>query len=313
MARNTELEQENALEFEFLNQMPFYHLYTKALESDIIFHSDEERRVAINYIAFASVKAGVRILAYSLMSNHFHFVIRADEQVGRQFFEIMKESLALYFSRHGFPGIMSSVVPCFNEITSLRQLRTEIVYVLRNPFVERTDVNPLSYKWCSGFLYFNEFLEYIPKDPHKDLTYRDKRKVAMTADTTSYPGLECVGLMIAPSSFVDYKMVENYFGNHRKFLMCMFRNIESQVETALRLGEKPSLNDDEAYSLCLKEAKQMYGNSRIKELTELQKNELAKKLKYDYHFSNGQLARCVSLPLTTVNALFPLTAKAVLK
>ena len=44
-------------------------------------------------------------------------------------------------------------------------------------------------------------------------------------------------------------------------------------------------------------------------LTESQRFDLAKKLKYDYNASNGQAARFTGLPARTIDAFFPLSAK----
>jgi hypothetical protein len=36
---------------------------------------------------------------------------------------------------------------------------------------------------------------------------------------------------------------------------------------------------------------------------------LVKKLKYDYSASNGQIARVLNAPVSTIDAMFPLSAK----
>ena len=40
----------------------------------MIFKNDVERAIALVYLAIAAVLSGVEVLAYALMSNHFHFI-----------------------------------------------------------------------------------------------------------------------------------------------------------------------------------------------------------------------------------------------
>ena len=54
----------------FRESGPFFHVHTEPLETGVIFMNDEERAVALVYVAIAAMLAGVEILAYALMSNH---------------------------------------------------------------------------------------------------------------------------------------------------------------------------------------------------------------------------------------------------
>ena len=327
-ARPQERYDEWDLEQLFRESGPFFHLHTKPVETDVIFKSDAERAVALVYVAIAAALCGVEVLAYALMSNHFHFILRGGEMACRNFYGRFSRMLSLYFSRHGRPGVLDAVEePDPTPITTLKQLRDEVAYVIRNPFVARTDVHAFAYPWCSGFLYFNPFLSMIPQRPAETLTLREKRALTRSRDLPLPRGLTVVTVsgpsrdtssrnpqfladgMVFPGSFVNYRLVETLFPDCRQFQFWVLKNVEAQVETALRLGENPSLTDDEMLSVSLRLCKQRFGQKGPSRLTEQQKHELAKQLKYDYFASNGQLARFTGLPLTTVNTLFPLSAK----
>ena len=295
------------LERLFREKGPFFHLHTEPLKTGVVFMNDKERAIALVYVAIAARMVGVEVVAYALMSNHFHFILRGQEARCKDFFAQFSSMLALYFSRHGRRGVLNPVgEPTPTPITSLKQLRDEIAYVIRNPFVVRKDVNLFAYPWCSGFLYFNPMLSLLDQRPADTLTLRGRRILTHSRNLVLPKGLTLVGGQVFPGSFVDYHLVESMFTDCRQFLFWVFKNVESQVETALRFGERPSLTDDEVISVTFRLCKEDFGVKGISLLTERQKYDLAKRLKYDYYASNGQIARSTGLQPSIVDGLFPL-------
>ncbi len=305
-----QVRNEWELERLFQESGPFFHVHTEPLKTGIIFMTEEERMVAIVYIAIAAMLAGVEVLAFALMSNHFHFILRGEECRCRDFYARFSKMLDLYFSRHGRAGVLAPISqPDPTPITTLKQFRDEIAYVIRNPFVVRRDVNPFAYPWCSGFLYFNPILSMLKQQSASALTLSAVRPLTHSRDLPIPPGLTLVDGHVFPGSFVNYSLVESMFTDCRQFMFWVFKNVEALVETALRLGEKPALPDDDILAVSLQLCKKEYGVKGPSYLTENQKYDLAKKLKYDYCASNGQVARFTGLPARTIDAFFPLSAK----
>ena len=89
----------------------------------------------------------------------------------------------------------------------------------------------------------------------------------------------------------------------------MLKNVEAQVETSVRMGEKPNLNDDELFVTAQQLSRSEYGRDSVKELSLLQRKELGILLKNKWGASNGQVARIAQLDPRAVDAMFPLTAK----
>ena len=115
--------------------------------------------------------------------------------------------------------------------------------------------------------------------------------------------------MIAAESFVNYKLVERLFPHARKFTWWVLKNVEAQVETSVRMGEKPNLNDDELFITAQQLSRTEYGRDSVKELPLQQRKELGVLLKNKWGASNGQVARIAQLDQRTVDEMFPLTAK----
>ncbi|MBQ9192191.1 MAG: hypothetical protein IJ156_00535 [Bacteroidales bacterium] len=135
----TERQLEWVQERLFEESGPFYHLSTKPLESGLIFTEDEERKFAINQMAILVKDSPVEILAFALMSNHFHFIILGNLVDGLTLFRQLKKKLSNFLSRRGKPGILDNVDvdPDTPAIKTLTQLRNEIAYVIRNPYAAR--------------------------------------------------------------------------------------------------------------------------------------------------------------------------------
>lgn len=300
-------------EAKFQNSGPFFHVHTEPIESDLLIRNESDAVTLNNLLAVATLLSGSRLLAFALMSNHIHLIIEGGPDVCEACFEGFKTQLLNHRSRHGGSSAIKKMKAGYTSINSLRQLRDEIAYVIRNPFVVSEDVNPLAYRWCSGYLYFNPLLNTRGVQL-ADLPVRTRRAILHSRNlppdnAAILTGLIANGSEVNPCSFVDYLRAMEYFDDARNFVMCVFRNIEGQVETARRLGEQPRLNDTEALSLTLKLCRGLFAVNSLRDLTFSQRQQLALKLKNEYSSSNGQIARCTRLSLSDVNMMFPLAAK----
>ena len=295
----------------FRESGPFYHISTKPLQDGIIFQEEEERRIAMNWIGIIAKEVHIDILAFALMSNHFHFIIRGELVDGLEFYRRLKKRLSTFFSRKGRSGVLDAVTVDSDTppITSLKQLRNEIAYVIRNPYVARPDVNPFAWPWCSGYLYYNRLLEHMGTTPVDKLTFREKRAITRSADVNLNFSLRVRNGMIAPESFVNYKLVEQLFPSARKFVWWVMKNVEAQHEVASRMGEQPNLNDDELFLIAQKLCRDQYRYDSVKELPLQHRKELAVLLKNKWGASNGQVARIAQLEQQVVDSMFPLAIK----
>lgn len=295
----------------FRESGPFYHLSTKPLEDGVIFECEDERKVAINLIAITAKEVHIDILAFALMSNHFHFIVRGELVDGLAFFRRLKRRLSNYFSRRGRAGTLDTVDVDSDTppIENLTQLRNEIAYVIRNPYVARKDVNLFAWPWCSGYLYFNPLLSHLTSKSPDELSFKEKREICRTPNPELDPSFRVRDGMITPESFVNYKLVEKLFPNAQKYAWWVMKNVEAQVEVAARMGEQPNLNDDELFKIAQQVSRSQFGYDSVKDLSMQQRKELAILLKNKWSASNGQVARIARLEQKVVDTMFPLTAK----
>ena len=306
MATSSQWRQQERL---FEESAPFIHLYTSPLETSLLMENDEDRTAVLNMIALTSAKARVGVLAYALMSNHLHLLLRGDEVLGRIFYEGLQKRLSRYLAAKGKTGCIREMTCGITPITSLRQFRDELAYIIRNPYVVREDVNLLAYRWCSGYLYFNPFISTTTGTPAGKIGYRNRRLITHSSAEELPESFRVEGNLILPESFVDYPLVEALFGTARQFLFCVLRNVEAQVLVSQAYHERPMVSDDELFILSRDLCEKLYGTRQPKDLSHIQKKEFAVSLRQQYHASNGQLARLTTLDQSFVNDLYPLTAK----
>ena len=295
----------------FLEGGPFYHLYTKHIEDDLLFRTEEELDQALNIIAVAVFFAGCKVLAFAVMNNHMHFILEGPEQECRAFYSFIQKKLGFILSKCGRGLLAQLSAPSLVHINSLKQLRDEIVYVIRNPFVDRVNVNMHAYKWCSGYLYFNPFLDqmFVKGISASNLPVKKRREFKHERNPDLDPRIMVLNGVALPSCFVDYHRAEMFFENARQFFQWLYKNVESQLEVARRIGETIALDDIDVWTISRRLSRELGGSDKPKELPNEVKGQLIKKLKYDYSASNAQIARCVGLPVATINSLFPLSAK----
>lgn len=142
----------------FRESGPMYHLYTFPLETESFYQDSKDRVTVLNLLAICIMDSDCKLLAFSLMSNHFHFIIAGEQARILAFFERFKRLLQNYYRYHGRKVNLGKMTAGLTLIESLRQFQNELAYVIRNSFVVNSEVNVFADLWSSGYLYFNPFL-----------------------------------------------------------------------------------------------------------------------------------------------------------
>ena len=305
----SERNREFLCESIFNREGPFFHVYTSHSVTEVLFGAIEDIRFVINVIGYYSYILKVRIVAFAVMSTHIHILYADSKNKASEHICSSIDKLCKYLRTKGIDALSSSIAPSFVGISSLKQFRDELAYILRNPFVARSDVNLFSSPYTSGYLYFNSQLDSLVSEPFDSVTIRRKREMLKQRDLLPCPGLRVRNGTVEPESFVDYKLAESLFPDARKYVMWMMKSLESQVEIARSRGENPLLNDDEVLSIVFRLCRESFGVDKVRMLTSRQRQDLAQTLKRHYGASNKQIMRCLSLPPETVDAMFPLSSR----
>lgn len=302
--------EESPAERAFREAGTIYHLYTKPLESDTLYRDQQDRKAVINILAISIKDSNCTLLAFSMMTNHFHFILEGALECILSFYRRFMSLLKNYYRYHGKSIDLSSMTAGHTSIDSIKQFRNELAYVIRNSFVVNPDVHVFADPWSSGYLYFNSLL-HLDGVPGNRLSVREARAFAQSKSTTSVNASIYVKDGVAQLwSFVDYKRTESFYDNARQFVNSVLKNVEAQVEMALKYGEDPALNDDDMWPIVFGLCRERFKAEKPSLLSVADKKQLAIQLKNKYHSSNKQLARLTGLLLKDVDAMYPLAGTA---
>lgn len=138
------------MKLEVLEKDGYYHIYNRGINSCLIFENDENKRFFLKQ--FSKYLLGkTTVFAYCLMDNHFHLLIRLneEEEIVTQVFSNFFNSYAKAFNKENnrtgslFEKHFKRIK--LNDENYLRQL---IVYIHLNP-KHHLDVNFKEYKFSS--------------------------------------------------------------------------------------------------------------------------------------------------------------------
>lgn len=304
----TVIQAERRFEWEreelFRSACPIFHLYSSPIESQVIITNPFSRDLSITYMAVAAHETGVVVLAYAVMSNHFHFILKGSREKCQAFFVRFRSLLDIYLSRTEKITLFKTAVAGLTEITSLKQFRNEVAYVLRNPYVARTDINPILCEWTSAGLYFNPGLTVRGK-AFAELTIREKRALFKATALSIPDNWRIIDTHVDPASFVDYRFVESMFTHTRQFINTLLKNVEAQVEIAISHNEAPVIPDEELLPMVLRLCHDLFYQEGTRSLQDYQKKQLAREVRNHYHANVSQLARLVGLSQKELQSMFP--------
>ena len=265
----------------------------------------------INSMALLADKYEVRILAFAVMSNHYHIGLMADS------FERFSHSLKVSYANY-YRSRYNSRIPASSTFTLEAVGNLHIVallsYILRNPVHHGLVGHPFAYPYSSASSYFT-YMSSLYSIGHHPAIKREKTRAPDTF-VSDREG------MIDPMSFVDFRMVETLYATSGRFMYCLSRysgpkwemdQLEedaSALPVTLRNVESQGVDYDE----CLKNERghgkllipdQLicewvdsvmvpgYDCRSFAELTPMQLKEVSRKIRSKWNVSDEQFRRCL--------------------
>lgn len=201
-----------------------WHICTDGLARNVVFRSREDYIYGMNSMAVCAYRHCVTVLAFCLMSNHVHFVVRGTYGNCRQF-------IGNYKRRLNALSDMSGTDVCIKRIADKVYLARAVGYVLRNPVAAGLQVMPWHYAWSSAGLYFRgDGLNTFSCRTIGAYNYKEKR--ALLNSHIKLPDSYMVSPegVILPESYVDIAAVESVFRTPAQLLYRLSRNDDAELE-----------------------------------------------------------------------------------
>jgi hypothetical protein len=276
----------------------YYHVYTKGLEQDVIFRERADYIVGMNYVPVSLHGLDLQLLAFVLMSNHFHFVIYGTKDECDRFINLYKRLVSRYVRiRYGTAKILRSVQTSCTEIDPDNEaLKRLIAYVLNNPVKAGINCMPQNYEWGSGRCYFTNFDMHPHKRPLSDFGVREQ--IALLKSETKLDGshMVCESGYIDPSSYVNVDFVERLFGRARSLEYFLSTSNKSSSES-----DGPMVFSDTLVLAGLMELlEKKYESVSLEDLSWEIRVKLVKDIRRQFNSPPKQLARVFKFPLKDI-------------
>lgn len=282
---------------EIMAKERFYHIYTKGLEDMVIFLDREDYIAGMNYIAICVHLTSIDLLAFVLMSNHFHFVTKSGYDDAVRFINLFKQLIASYL-RNKY-GTVKALHQCIAECKEIdltdEGLKKIIAYILNNPVKAGINCAPQNYEWSSCRCYFSNIGTSKHLTPISSLGTRKARSILHSKCQLNDSYLINEDGYIEPASYVNIQFVEKLF--KRASSLGYFLNSSSRTDRK----EMPVSYSDSTIISCLKEIlEKQYDSLSISELPEESVIRIIRYLKNKLACSPKQIARILNLEVKRV-------------
>ena len=136
----------------------YWHICSNSLEKGLLFKDEEDFVYGCNTLLLSLLKyPSVKIYAYCLMNNHLHTLLGGPQEDCEAYFDAVMLRISLQLRRHhGDAGLVriGGRARTSVRITHWEHFRTEVLYILRNPFRARICF-PGDWRWSSVSCYFS--------------------------------------------------------------------------------------------------------------------------------------------------------------
>lgn len=127
-----------------------YHVMLRGINRELIFRDDEDRERFLNCLAVAKALSDCRILAYCLMSNHMHLVLRTGaEDVGQVVKRFTVRYVGWHNRKYGRVGHLFQDRFKSRPVDDDEYLQTLLRYVWANPVEAGIVESAQDYRWGS--------------------------------------------------------------------------------------------------------------------------------------------------------------------
>lgn len=278
----------------------YFHVYTKGLEDDIIFKERADFIAGMNYVPVAMAGLCIDLLAFVLMSNHFHFIIYADKHECERFIDNYKRLVSRYVrNKYGTSKILRAVKTSCCVIEQADEgLKRLIAYVLNNPVKAGINCMPQNYEWGSGRCYFTNYEDKSFLRRLSEFGVRQQIAILRSGVKLNQDYIITDSGYIDPQSYIDFKSVERIFVRARS--MEYFLSVSNKTS-----GDKDgpvSFSDSLVLSGLGEILEKKYGVENVSDLSIEVRRKVVLEIRKQFNSTPKQLARVLKCSLNEIIA-----------
>lgn len=269
---------------------------TEHLKAGLWFRDEEDYKVGMNFVAIQAHASRVVVLSFTLMSNHVHFVVKAESKKDAEaFIEGFKHRCSLYLRRkYGVKeflrgnGVKIDFISPYDE-----DPEKAIAYVEMNCVAANICSHPSQYPWGTGCLFFDQ-----RKPDGRPLGSFSKRacKRLLHTDVESLPDNWLIGAdgHILPQNYVDVEAVQAFFRTPQR--MNWFLTNSSKAKKRLEADDNlPAFRDQVILAAVPDLCQSLFGKRKFSQLTRDEQVEFVRQLHFRFSAHVNQIARVCGL------------------
>lgn len=286
----------------FRGKSGVFHFSMPHLDNTSLFASDADFKAGVNYLAITSASCVAVLLCYCLMDNHFHLLLAGRLEDCIRFYDSYITRLSRYIARsRNRIGLLHKNTVDIQAVTTDKQFRNEVLYILRNPYKARI-CSPYTYRWSSVDAYFCQNDKEYKDGISDEMTLREFRELFKTR--VKHDNMAFLEGKISNRCFVDYQYVENRIGDSLTFFDTMrLYDLESVVETSHGIEETVVFSDAELKERISTVCRNEFYADSVLQLSRKDLLSLARILAKRYGAKKKQIARLTGLPPETLDSL----------
>ena len=269
---------------------------TDHLEEELWFRDEEDFKVAMNLIAVqAACCPGIIVLAFILMSNHVHFVVKGTHAEVERFIRQFKQRYSIYYHKKWgvnkflrLTGVDIKEIPYDDEA-----VERAIAYVQMNCVAANICSHPSQYPWGTGSAFFNQTK---PSGTQlKDLSARSRERILHSnCDLLPCNWHISPEGYILPQEYVDVKAVESIYRNPKR--MNYFLNTSSKARKRLETEEHlPAFKDQIILAALPDLLRSLFAKDSFQALSMDEQTEFMRQIRFRFSADVHQIARVCGL------------------
>ena len=280
--------------------MEFYLVSTDHLSDALWFKDDEDFKAGMNQVAVVTSLTGITVLAFTLMSNHVHFVLQSTREDAENFINRFKQAYAYYYrNRYGEKKFLRRNAVDYQRLEANGEsLERGLAYTQMNPVAANICSHPSGYRWGTGDVFFRD--RSARGRRLGSLSLREQARILHSRIRLNPESILSDEGYILPESYVQVRFVENLFRTPSRFNY--FLNNSSKAKARMNQKELtlPSFRDQTIIAALPDLCRGLFRVNNPNLLSEEQMAELSRQIRFRFSADIHQIARILGKPYSEI-------------
>ena len=280
--------------------MEFYLVSTDHMSEALWFKDDEDFKAGMNQVAVVTSLTGTTVLAFSLMSNHVHFVLQSTREDAETFINRFKQAYSYYYwKKYGEKKFLRRNAVDFQRLEANGEsLERGLAYTQMNPVAANICSHPSGYRWGTGDAFFRE----RPARGLRlgDLSLREQARILHSRVRLNPEWILSEDGYILPESYVPTKFVEKVFRTPARFNYFLNNSSKAKARMSQKELALPSFRDQTILAALPDLCRGLFRVDNPHLLSEEQLAELSRQLRFRFSADIHQIARILGKPYAEI-------------